>query len=383
MLMASKSVRIFVASLVVFSIAMLGCTAPTSTEETVLYSFQGLGVLSFGLPVIPGQSPAGSIQITPPEGDAYISLLVRNNAEGDYASDIIVRLENVEPFKIKECHVEQNPSDFRDDDENCAPYSEDGGLMYSEHRLGEMYPDQEVEFFWTLIAPSESEIAGMFYDHVIYYAVEYNYKVTSSQIVYAMTQAEKTSRLNDDKPVSGSMSTTSGEVRFTSNFNEPIIYSTGQSSGQDLALKYKIYNSNADGTIKPGTKMNVTVTLPGEQGSTTAYAQIPDDTFLNSYHWYKLNTNTQMTNWFTEEFLSDTPATERQGIIDRTIYREIEAEFVRETGSEFTFYVPVRLKEQIVPTSLSLPFYLRASYRYLLDCKTASECAQLRVEPVG
>ena len=380
MFMELKSVKLLII-VSVFSIALLGCPGPTSEVETVLYNFQGLGVLSFGLPVIPGQSPSGNIQITPPDGDAYISIHVRNNAEGDYASNIIVRLENVEPFLIKECHEERSPSDIRT--ENCPPYNEDEDLIYSEHKLGEMYPDQEVEFFWTLVAPESQQIADMFYDHIIYYAVEYDYKVTASQVIYAMTQAEKTSRLSEDKPVSGSMSSTHGEIKFTPNFNEPLMYSTSQSSGQDLVLKYKIYNSNAAGTIKPGTKINITVTLPGEQGS-DAYAQIPENEFLNSYYWYTLKDADQaMINWFTEEFLSDTPSTEKQGIIDRTIYRQIEAEFVRDAGSEFTFYVPVRLKEEIVPTSLSLPFYLRASYRYLLDCKTASECAQLRVEPIG
>ncbi|TFG99445.1 MAG: hypothetical protein E4H14_20275, partial [Candidatus Thorarchaeota archaeon] len=150
--MELKSVKLTIV-FVVFSLALLGCTAPTSDEETVLYNFEGIGTLSFGLPVIPGQSPSGTIQVVPPDGDAYISLLLRNNAEGDYASNIIVRLENVEPFLIKECHNEKSPSAYRDAGENCAPYSEDGGLMYSEHKLGEMYPDQEVEFFWTLVAP--------------------------------------------------------------------------------------------------------------------------------------------------------------------------------------------------------------------------------------
>ena len=366
----------YIVFVLVFSLASLGCVAPQSGEETVLYDFQGLGVLSFGLPVVTGLSPEGTIQIIPPNGDAYVSLLIRNNAEGDYATNIVARLENVEPFTIKECHNEHYPYEDRGDN-ICAPYNEDHDLMYSEHKLGEMYPDQEVEFFWTLIAPDDDEVANMFYDHIVFYSVEYDYKVTSSQTIYAMTQAERTSRIAEEKAITGSMSTTHGEVSFLPDFNEPLIYSTGQSQGIDQLLKYKISNSNAAGTVKPGTKINITVTLPAGN-----YVSNSDNDTLNSYYWSNMLDDFEMQTWFIEKFLSDVSDDDILDIIRRTIFTQIDSEFIRETGSQYSFYVPFRLSEDITPTVLTLPFYLRISYRYLLDCKNAADCAQLRVEPL-
>jgi hypothetical protein len=210
----------------------------------------------------------------------------------------------------------------------------------------------------------------MFYDQIIYYTVEFHYKVTAYQSIMAMTYTELQRRVEEEKAVTGSMDISNGELKFVSETSEPKIYSTGSPDRQNFLLKYKISNSNANGIVKPGTKVNISITLPSE------FLTVSED--LSEYDWVNASTNASVSGWLKSEYSGMTDE-----ILRRTVFRELEAEYLRTPSDVVTLYVPLELDELISPSVLTLPFYLRVSYTYMLDCKTATDCTRIRVEPLG
>ncbi len=390
---------------VAFAGVTLGCTMCTqqrSTEETELYTFQGLGVTHYGLPVLGAGAPSG-VEVVAAGSDAYISLILRNNAEGSEATNIKVSLQNIEPFQVRECGLLKEPTEDRATDEYCPPYQEDGGYPYSTHFVSQMFPDEEIEYFWTLKAPESEEIGNMYYEQKIYYTVEFHYKVSMYQSLMAMTQSEFTRRSSEGTAVTGTSETTNGEIRIRSTTNEPVRYSTGSSEGQSLLMEYEISNINPAGIPKPESKVILSLTTPGSYvsipenigdqgwfrvakgGSCETGCSCPDD-YGTTYadHCsdtvaYCVCTNAEMAQWCTwlqSEYDVD------DGLLNRTIVKELNAYILRDVNDEYTIYAPLELESGISPSVLSLPFYVRASYDYLLDGQGLGSTT-LGVEPRG
>ncbi len=85
-------------------IILAGCTAtgPSKTESK-LKSNEGVGALEFRV---------GTTTLLP-AGQEYVELVIRNNALGDDAKNIVVSLDNVAPFKIVECGGAYEPNTYR------------------------------------------------------------------------------------------------------------------------------------------------------------------------------------------------------------------------------------------------------------------------------
>ncbi|MCK4715026.1 MAG: hypothetical protein KAT35_05585, partial [Candidatus Aenigmarchaeota archaeon] len=348
-------------------------------EETELYTFQGLGVTQYGLPVLGAGAPIG-VEVVAAGSDAYISLILRNNAEGSEATNIKVSLQNIEPFQVRECGSVYGPTENRATsggvpNEYCPPYQEDGGYPYSTHFVSRMFPDEEIEYFWTLRAPESEKIGNMYYEQKIYYTVEFHYKVSMYQSLMAMTQAEFTRRSSEGKAVTGTSETTNGEIRIRSTTNEPVRYSADSSEGQSLLMEYEISNINPAGIPKPESKVILSLTVPD------SYVSIPSD--IGDWEWTLAShpsctvSGQSCSDWLESEYeITNT------NIVDRTIIKEINAYILRDVNDEYTIYAPLELESGILPSVLSLPFYVRASYDYLLDGQGLGSTT-LGVEPRG
>ncbi len=76
---------------ILFLIATFLCVS-SEVKETKLSYVEDIGVLD--AIVRPGKIL--------PDGDAYVNIILRNNAEGYVAENVTVTLHNIEPFKIVE-----------------------------------------------------------------------------------------------------------------------------------------------------------------------------------------------------------------------------------------------------------------------------------------
>lgn len=375
-----KNAFVLAALCMVFAAATLGCTGCTqqrSTVETELEEFQGIGVIQYGLPVLGAGAPSGT-EVVAAGSNAYISLIIRNNAEGSEASNIKISLQNVAPFSVAECGNVKGPSELRGDTEYCPPYQDDVGQPYNTHFIEEMFPDEEVELFWTLQAPDSEDIGNMYYEQDIYYTVEFHYKVTMYQSLMAMTQSEFTRRSSEGKAVTGTSDMTNGEIRIRGTTNEPVRYSTGSQEEQSIVVEYRIANINPQGIPKPGTEIAISLTVPND------YVSIPAD--IGDWGWVLASapecnvSSVDCRTWLQAEY--DVSNSEIDNIVGRTIVKNLEAYTFRDVNDEYTIYAPLELESGISPSVLSLPFYVRASYDYLLDGQGTGSMT-LGVEPRG
>lgn len=219
-----------------------GCTfnqAPK--EETKITQTQGVGVLEF------------KALRTDMVADAYnyVLLSVRNNAEGNRAKNITVSLENVEPFSIYE-GTDHAPGETRS---VSNQFFDDLGLPYRSHRIRDMLPDEEIQFFWNIQSPLSSEIVDMAYAHKIYYMLSYDYTSTLTQTIAALSEDEYL-ELSKEAPVtlSGKGISSPGELKLESQTQQPLIYSEGDATGLDFLLEFSL-NNIGTGVTKPGTSV--------------------------------------------------------------------------------------------------------------------------------
>lgn len=193
--------------------------APVQRDDPVLKQTQGLGVTQFDI-------SAGAVA---PETQFFIGVLVRNHLSGDSAEDVSVTLMNLNPFKILDCGGVQDPNEIRPSSCVSTYLYEDTNLPFREHYVKEMLPAEDLEFDWTLVSPTEQEIANMYYTHPIYYRMEYLYKTTAYLGIPIIENTEYARRRSaGDELPSGSITETAGEIKFRSTTSVPIRYASRQ-----------------------------------------------------------------------------------------------------------------------------------------------------------
>ncbi|MFA5406335.1 MAG: hypothetical protein WC307_03180 [Candidatus Nanoarchaeia archaeon] len=225
-----------------------GCLGNNTTStETKIQSTQGIGVLEFKAVV--DDMIASTYN--------YLLLSIRNNAEGSSAKNIMVSLENVEPFMIYECNQEHAPNEKRTS--VCNQFFDDVGEAYRTHKINNMLPDEEIQFFWNIRAPTEQEIVNLAYDQTIYYSMSYDYTTTVTQTIAGISQAEYLERSKEGAvTLSGQTISSPGEVKIESKTQQPIIYTEGSSIPLDFTLQFELDNVGT-GVPKPGSTIIVAV----------------------------------------------------------------------------------------------------------------------------
>jgi len=259
----------------IIGIALIsGCTTlqETKKEEKILIPTQGLGVTSFNLAV-------NEIAM---DTYNYVLMTVRNNAEGAQAKGIKVSLQNVEPFTLYECGVEHtDPSEKRN--YLCNQFYNDYNIPYKAHYVDRMRPNEELQFFWNIKAPSKQLLANMYYTHTIYYLLEYDYTSTTTQTIFLISQNEFLTRSQEGTlQITSQTSSSPGEIKLTSTTQQPVIYTENDPNGVSFTLSFQIQNTG-EGIAKPGDEIviaikkpplgpgGVTFTNPGDYGWKSYY----------------------------------------------------------------------------------------------------------------
>jgi len=226
-----------------------GCTLPfgeTQAEETKISVTDGIGVLEYQAVVNKMLSDTYN----------YILLSVRNNAGGSNAKNIEASLENVEPFSVYECSQEHGPSDVREI--ICNQFFEDSGKPYKTHKVNQMRPNEELQFFWNIKAPTDGEIVGMSFNHDVYYTLEYDYTSTVTQTIVTLSQQEYLQQ-SQEGPVtlSGQTISSPGEIKLESRIQQPLIFVEGEGT-TEFNLEFEVSNEGS-GIPKPGSTVLIAV----------------------------------------------------------------------------------------------------------------------------
>lgn len=259
-------------------ILILGCigTGKKNVAETKLTAYQGLGILSF--------EPRGGKE-APPGGENYLSLVVRNNAAGGKASNIVASIDNVEPFKIRDC--KGNYVSSSDPNTACVnPIFLDTGYPYSQHRLSKLDSGEEMEMLWLIRAPAGPEITQSEYSQKIYATLSYDYTVSSGVNIVALSQDEITRRrtAKEDYNVRGETTNTAGDLSINSETTvQPVIF---PSEGEVSPTYYLIFNVENVGQGLPQGDVFITIYAPKGIIVESNIARSPD------YKWGVVDSNT-------------------------------------------------------------------------------------------
>ncbi len=247
--------------LLAFVIATFACiTATQPTTETQLSVFQGLGVTYFGVPTIGGQTPSFSVQRIRPSEEAYLSMIIRNNAGGDKAEDLVVSLDNVKPFKMVECGEEHTETEIRTDEQaQCVSWLDNINKPFRSFGIPSIAPGEEVELIYVLKAPSKNQVANVYYEHEIFYTMQYKYKTSAFQSIVGFSQEEYSNQVKSGTLSQLNQTNTAGAVNIKSKIKSPVIYTLGKD--KDFLLEFELSNVGI-GNLVTGSKINVTVTYP-------------------------------------------------------------------------------------------------------------------------
>ncbi len=197
--------------------------------------------------------------------DTPFSIILRNSVEGQPAENVKVELKNVGPFYIiegKEYRMEggvcreyegvRHPYEERNVFNTPNPqFADDYGELFNTHVLGTMYPDEEVEFLWTIRSPSYQEIGNVAYPHNFEYVISYDYSSGLVQTVYAISEDEYQRQLRTMGSVeetSGIATRSAGALRIRTSTDEPVIISD---SGSQFPVKYEVTNQRKGLPTKP------------------------------------------------------------------------------------------------------------------------------------
>lgn len=312
--------------MILFLLATYGCVSQEEEQDPKLQKFQDIGVLSFG----------PKVDKVPPGRYAYISLVIRNNLLGEMASNVTASLDNVYPFKIIEGNVPHGPDDIRT---NNTYYDGDAGLSYRQHRITKFFPDQEMEFFWILKAPNASEIANMWYEHTIYYTLDYAYKMNAYQEVIAMTESEYSYRRERNALPTPAALISAGPISVVPATQAHVIFNPNEVSSFTYAFDMK---NIGKGMLKPGTNLTLSFNY-----SDKINCSIPTP----SQGWHCDYTHRRCTN---------------------------DAITPEELAVGIRIGIPCDIKST-TETFISLPFYFDITYEYTLEGNAKIVVAPLKV----
>ncbi|MDD4353003.1 MAG: hypothetical protein PHN56_00955 [Candidatus Nanoarchaeia archaeon] len=249
----------------VMLILLAGCTQTNSSEiesiNTETSCPPGQEICVLGAPGLLNELSIYS------DSSTTFSVILRNNLAGDEARNVEVKLKNLSPFYVVEgyniklgtnqlsCSLSTGiwePSDIRSSLFVPEPqFISDLNKPFASKMLDIMYPNEEVEFLWSLNTPSRQEIANVAYEHSIDYEVSYDYKSSILQTIYAISEQEYQRVLSLNEDIStrkGTITSSIGALNIESNVEEPIRVSGVNSQ---FSLTYNINNKRSGIPLNP------------------------------------------------------------------------------------------------------------------------------------
>ena len=359
----------------IFLIAFLmGCLGATGDfKETKLDVEEGIGVI-------------GTLRIEElrPGLAGYISLTIRSNLEGAGASDIIISLDNVRPFKILECGEEiSDVSENRKDTPGCLGNLDmDRDLPFKSRGTSRVFPGEELEVFWRLRAPGKDDISDIALRHPLYYSVEYTYSVNFRQNIIFMSQEEMLRRRErgEDYILHGETGSTAGEIRFSGATRQPIYYAFDFEPGGDAESEFDFVLSYSVDNRGKGFPLSDIVIILESLDDGVSY----DLNLLEEYRWQTYENMKEETchdgdkevnciEWLEEIF---DEAWEESIDHENALYRIIRRhDFI----DRFNIHTPLhitggrdgemtKLRDGNIPLTI-YSFNVHAAYRYYIEGK--------------
>lgn len=233
---------------IVFALGCIPGLGGQSQEETVLAPTQGVGLTQGGFSIFDNRLK--------PDTKTVLSVKMRNNAEGQSASNVIVTIDNIEPFKLIACNNDEvDPNEDYSAYPECGSYydldlrGKDGvtPLRMNQHGTLEFLPGQELEFMWSIQSPTRYLLDGICMcdenanAHPIYYTIDYDYRMITQEDVTFMSQEEYTNikNINGSVNLPSKLKHSAGEFRLkyqegSENPNLKLYYPTGFAQTMDL-----------------------------------------------------------------------------------------------------------------------------------------------------
>ena len=322
----------------------LGCLTPEPTNETKLEVTEGIGVV-------------GTLNIDKisPGLDGYVSLVIRNNLEGENAKDLIISLDNVKPFGIFECGGVQDPDIPRPS--TCTGFLDlDDTLAFRQHGTSRVFPGEELEVYWRLRAPSKDEISDIALEHPIYYDIEYSYRTSFNENIVFMSKQEiiRRRQLGEEWRITGSSGMGAGEIRIEGTTDQPqtffFAYPDDISASESNFTFFLSYNVENKGDGFPISDMVVIVEYP--KGKT--YNSVLPVADLEEYGWY---------NWlnFTENCTTGDGPRENCGNWAKGVIGEDDWQKVGETNKDNLIARKVSRDEFVELFPINIPFVLTSA----------------------
>ena len=318
---------------VLVAMLVMGCigVGPTEEKETVLRPNQGVGVVPGGVYVLDSKVKPGAI--------TSVVVKVRNNLEGQPANNIVVTLDNVAPLRIL-CRggsgaVEEffdNFPNYKEGYEACGrDYSLDldSNLKLNQHGVVKLDPGEEVEFIWPIRTPDRAVLAGMKYEHTLYYTIDYDYKLKAQESIVYLSNQEYLRLKQENKTLNypSTFRQTAGEFKLYPQTVNPFLYYPSQGIAQVASINYNIEN-NGDGFIPPDSKLVIVLQYPKEME--------PDETYSEK-RWIK---GTDLDNERIKSILKHFPDIN----LNRILYKELDPSFLRK-GFRYPISAPLTLTQ--------------------------------------
>ncbi len=378
-------------SLLVF---LSGCSAlgggqvsTTATSESKLNVFDGVGVLSF-LPIQ---------ELVLPDGQSYLELTIRNNAEGQTAKNIVVTLDNIEPFNLLDCVG--NPIPFEDfgkkhseyttkykeqivtcdkvyarcesNDDDCGffLYDADEIVNVTQHGLKELFTGDEYDFIWGFKAPAVGTIKGIYYKQDLYYVVEFDYGTNGYYNLVAMsnTEAQRRRDSGETLTISTAQDTSAGPIRLVFDSQQVFFDVVGGQIVQNFIFGIE---NRGSGVLSENKKATLIARVPSE-----------------------LVVQTNCKDWWDYSVATETACQKVGGALNEAGYCtacSASNVLVKELDSSDLVgrrdvYIPFRINDNVmqvlrdnnIPLS-TYTFFAEVNYTYAIDGSTT-----LQVRPIG
>jgi hypothetical protein len=262
---------------IVFLVFVFGCLQTGPVKETVLAPNEGVGL------ALPGFSLLD--KVIRPNSITFLSISIRNNAEGQIAKNVIVSIDNIEPFKLVSCNGSvTEPTTLYSEIPECGIYydldmrGKDGAspLHLNQHGTSELLQGQELELMWTLKSPPQELLGGICMcetnnnPHLLYYTMDYDYKMIAQENIVYMSNDEyrKIKQENGTVNIPSTFEQTAGEFQISHLTQIPKLYFATTELAQGTDLSYEIYNRGR-GFSPSG--ITIVIEYPAQMEPSSAY----------------------------------------------------------------------------------------------------------------
>jgi len=238
---------------IIAALSLFMLTFGCITQEEIPKSYEDIKILYAG----------SKISKVAPNTSTFVVITVLNNVLGEEAKNIIVSLENVEPFLViepnstkEECKRGCDPNTLRNWN-SFFGYTCDTGKEVRQHCMSRLAPGDIVDFFWILKAPTSGQIGNMVYTHKMYYTITYDYTAT---VIYRIAAINEMERIAGRRTSNYVINSTASPIRFEGQTADLSVTYSSNSARKGYLLFALSPEPGAGGTL--AENMTVRVEYP-------------------------------------------------------------------------------------------------------------------------